>query len=186
MRAVVITVRHSLSVWGSSSKIFFTSEPRFGDYASSHVCDEKSSRRTPPSCAAWPHCQWEVVPDFAESQPMGGTFGLIFRRLHVGYRAARGRWSCSTVLQWRSRWSSRVRVAWSGRLVPQISLSLALLGRPRWWLLLWLQYGTSWQRWMACWCCAPSVLRMTRPRCRDSRSMYRLSRSRGRHHFSKR
>ena len=106
MRAVVITVRHSLSVVCASSKFFFTSEPRFGDYASSHVCDEKSSQSTPPSCAAWPHCQWEVASDFAESQPMGETFGLIFRRLHVGYRAARGRWSCSTVLQWRSRWSS--------------------------------------------------------------------------------
>ena len=149
MRAVVITVRHSLSVVCASSKFFFTSEPRFGDYASSHVCDEKSSRRTPPRASPWPHCQWEVLSVFADSQPMGGTFGLILRRLHVGYRAARGRWSLPTVLQWRSRWSSMGARGMPGRLVPQFSLSLALLGRPRWWLLLWLQYGTSWQRWMA-------------------------------------
>ena len=149
MRAVVITVRHSLSLVRPSSKFFFTSEPRFGDYASSHVCDEKSSRRTPPRASPRPHCQWEVVPDLADSQPINGTFGLIFRRLHVGYRAARGRWSLPTVFQWRSRWSSMGARGMPGRMVPQISLSLALLGRPRWWLLLWLQCGTYWQRWMA-------------------------------------
>ena len=125
MRAVVITVRHSLSVWGASSKKNFTSEPRFGDYASSHVCDEKSSRRTPPSCAAWPHCQWEVASVFAQSQPINGTFGLILRRLHVGYRAARGRWSLSTVLQWRSRWSSKGA---SGLVWPPGAANFTLFG----------------------------------------------------------
>ena len=79
-----------------------------------------------------------------------------------------------------------VREAWSGRLVPQVSLYLALLGRPRWWLLLWLEDGTFWQRWMVCWCFALSVLRMMRLRCRDSRSTHRLSRSRGRHRSSMR
>ena len=64
----------------------------FGEYASSGVSDEKSSRSSPPSCAAWPHCQWEVVPVFAQSQPINETFGLILRQLHVSYRAARGRW----------------------------------------------------------------------------------------------
>ena len=140
----------------------------------------------PPSCAAWPHCQWEVASDFAESQPMGETFGLIFRRLHVGYRAARGRWSLQLSCNGARGGAAWVREAWFGSLVPQFSLSLALLGRPRWWLLPWLQDGTSWQRWMVCWCCAPSVLHMTRPRCRDSRSTHRLSRSRGRHRSSMR
>ena len=100
MRAVVITVRHSLSLVCPSSKFFFYLRTRFGDYARSHVCDEKSSRRTPPRASPWPHCQWEVLSVFADSQPINGLFGLILRQLHVGYRAARGRWSCSTVLQW--------------------------------------------------------------------------------------
>ena len=186
MRAVVITVRHNLSLWGPTSKFFLPSEPRFGDYASSHVCDEKSSRRTPPRASPWPHCQWEVLSVFADSQPINGTFGLIFRRLPRCARQLEAVGAVQLSCNGASRLAAWVREAWSGRPVPQNSLSLALLGQPRWWLLPWLEDGSSgWLR-MACWCCAPSVLRMMRPRCRDSRSMYRLSRTRGRHHFSMR
>ena len=186
MGPVMISARHRLSWTPSSPKFFLLSEVSFHRCAETPRRRTKSTRRRAASSSPPSSCLSKVRSPSPYTQPSRELFGLKIPNCSFFFRAARGSWSCSTVLQWRSRWSSMGARGMPGRPVPQNSLSLALLGQPRWWLLPWLEDGSSgWLR-MACWCCAPSVLRMMRPRCRDSRSMYRLSRTRGRHHFSMR
>ena len=186
MGPVMISAKHRLSWTPASSNFFLLSEGSFHRCAETPRRRTKSTRSRAASSSARSSFLGSVRSPSPHSQPSSETFALKIPNCSFFFRAARGSWSCSTVLQWRSRWSSMGARGMPGRLVPQFSLSLALLGQPRWWLLPWLEDGSSgWLR-MACWCCAPSVLRMMRPRCRDSRSMYRLSRTRGRHHFSMR
>ena len=149
MRAVVITVRYSLSVVCASSKKIIPQNLGL-ETTRVRMFATRNRREAPHHRAQRGHIASGKWLQFLlnRSQSMG-----LLASFCVGYtsvtalRAAGGAFqlSCNGA-RGGAAW---VREAWSGHLVPQISLSLALLGRPRWWLLLWLQYGTSWQRWMA-------------------------------------
>ena len=129
MGPVMISARHRLSWTPASSKFFLLSEVSFHRCAETPRRRAKSTRRRAPSSSPPSSCLSKVRSPSPYTQPSRELFALKIPNCSFFFRAARGSWSCSTVLQWRSRWSSMGARGMPSRLVPQFSLSLAPLGR---------------------------------------------------------
>ena len=186
MGPVMISAKHRLSWTPSSSGFFLLSEVSFHRCAETPRRRAKSTRRRAPSSSPPSSCLSEVRSPSPYTQPSSGLFALKIPNCSFfsALRAAGGAFqlSCNGARGGAAWVREACLAAWCRKFhslcgaAGSASMVAAAVARRRQFLAA--QDGVLVL-------CAEHDAH-ERPRCRDSRSMYRLSRSRGRHHFSMR